>query len=119
MLRVIAANWKGRPVMQGQRTGGRLQTLWPRLVLAFATVPAIWYVLDYESDIDPEFPRVVRPTFNTYPPPAYRFAQPGDTIDHIAVYTASAGLVIAAWGLFRSHKKRLWTAALALALAGF
>ncbi|MGO9600903.1 MAG: protein tyrosine phosphatase [Isosphaeraceae bacterium] len=105
--------------MQGQRTGGRLRILWPWLVLALAMVPAIWYVLDYESDIDPEFPRVVRPTFNTYPPPAYRFAEPGDTIDHIAVYVASAGLVISAWGLFRGIKKRLWMAALALSLAGF
>ena len=42
--------------MQGQRTGGRLRILWPWLVLALAMVPAIWYVLDYESDIDPDFP---------------------------------------------------------------
>jgi hypothetical protein len=88
-------------------------------VLALAVVPAIWYVFDFESDIDPEFPRVVRPTFNTYPPPAYRFAEPGDTIDHIAVYVASAALVISAWGLFRGNRKRRWMAALALSLAGF
>ena len=53
--------------------------IWPWLVLALATLPAVWYVVDFESDIDPEFPRVVRPTFNAYPPPAYRFAEPGDT----------------------------------------
>ena len=105
--------------MQGQCTRRRLRALWPWLVLALATMPAIWYVLDYESDIDPEFPRVVRPTFNTYPPPAYRFAEPGDTIDHIAIYVVSAALVISAWGLFRSDRKRLWTASLALSLAGF
>ena len=51
--------------------------IWPWLVLALATLPAVWYVVDFESDIDPEFPRVVRPTFNTYPPPAYRFAEAG------------------------------------------
>jgi hypothetical protein len=105
--------------MQGQRTRGQLRILWPWLILALATVPAIWYVFDYESDIDPEFPRVVRPTFNTYPPPAYRFAEPGDTIDHIAIYVASAALVISAWGLFRGFGKRLWMAALALSLAGY
>ena len=76
---------------------------WPWLVLALATVPAIWYVLDFESDIDPEFPRVVRPTFNAYPPPAYRFAEAGDTIDHVAVYVASAALVLSAWGLLAGH----------------
>ena len=74
---------------------------WPWLVLALATVPAIWYVADFESDIDPEFPRVVRPTFNTYPPPAYRFAEAGDTIDHVAVYVASAALVLSGWGCLR------------------
>ena len=66
--------------------------IWPWLVLALATLPAVWYVVDFESDIDPEFPRVVRPTFNSYPPPAYRFAEPGDTIDHIAVYVAAAAI---------------------------
>jgi len=70
-------------------------------VLALATLPAVWYVVDFESDIDPEFPRVVRPTFNSYPPPAYRFAEPGDTIDHIAVYVAAAAIVLSGWGLFR------------------
>jgi predicted protein tyrosine phosphatase len=92
---------------------------WPWLVLALATVPAIWYVLDFESDIDPEFPRVVRPTFNTYPPPAYRFAEAGDTIDHVAVYVASAALVLSGWGCLRGRDKRPWFAALAISLAGF
>lgn len=92
---------------------------WPWLALALATVPAFWYVLDFESDIDPEFPRVVRPTFNTYPPAAYRFAEAGDTIDHAAVYIASAALVLSAWGCLRGGSKRLWVAAMAISLAGF
>ena len=91
----------------------------PWLVLALATLPAIWYVLDFESDIDPEFPRVVRPTFNAYPAPAYRFAEAGDTIDHVAVYIASAAIVLSGWGLIGSPRKRLWLAAMALSLAGF
>jgi Tyrosine phosphatase family len=93
--------------------------VWPWLVLAMTTLPAIWYVLDFESDVDPEFPRVVRPTFSAYPAPAYRFAEPGDTIDHIAVYVASAAIVLCAWGLLASARKRPWVAALALSLAGF
>ena len=64
-----------------------------------ATIPAVWYVFDYENDIDPELPRVVRPTFSTYPPPAYRFAEACDTIDHVAVYVSSAALVLSVWGL--------------------
>ncbi len=92
---------------------------WPWLVLALATLPAFWYLVDFESDIDPEFPRVVRPTFNTYPPPAYRFAEPGDTIDHIAIYAASAAIVLSSWGLLMGSRRRLWLAATALSLAGF
>jgi predicted protein tyrosine phosphatase len=92
---------------------------WPWLVLALATVPALWYVLDYESDVDPEFPRVIRPTFNTFPPPAYRFAEAGDTIDHAAVYIASAALVLSGWGCLRGKLKRPWVAATAISLAGF
>jgi len=105
--------------MMEQDAHGRRIRVWPWLVLTLATLPAIWYLLDFESDIDPEFPRVVRPTFNTFPPPAYRFAEPGDTIDHIAVYVAAAVVVLSGWGLFRGSRKRLWLAAMALSLAGF
>src|SRR5262245_786562 len=98
--------------------GSRLR-LWPWFVLALATLPSIWYVLDFEEDIDPEFPRVVRPTFSTYPPPAYRFAEPGDTIDHVAVYVSSAALVVSGWGLLRGPHRRVWLAALAISAAGY
>ena len=87
-------NSVGRPVIMSKPAQGWRIRIWPWLVLALATLPAIWYVVDFESDIDPEFPGVVRPTFNTYPPPAYRFAEPGDTIDHIAVYAAAAAIVL-------------------------
>ena len=105
--------------MMGHDAPGKRARIWPWMLLALATVPAFWYVLDFESDIDPEFPRVVRPTFNVYPPPAYRFAEAGDTIDHAAVYVASAAIVLSAWGLLRSPRRRLWAAALAISLAGF
>ena len=110
---------QGRPITMAKPAQGSRITMWPWLVLSVATLPAVWYVIDFESDIDPEFPRVVRPTFNTYPPPAYRFAEPGDTIDHIAVYVAAAAIVLSGWGLFRATRKRLWLAAMALSLAGF
>jgi Tyrosine phosphatase family len=92
---------------------------WPWLVLALTTIPAVWYVFDYENDIDPELPRVVRPTFSTYPPPAYRFAEACDTIDHVAVYVSSAALVLAVWGWLRCPRSRLWLAGVALSAAGF
>ena len=96
-----------------------LARLWPWLVLAITTIPSVWYVLDYEDDVDPELPTVVRPTFNRYPPAAYRFAEAGDTIDHAAVYVASAALVLAAWGWFRNARSRGWAAATAVSAAGF
>ncbi|WP_165228751.1 protein tyrosine phosphatase [Aquisphaera insulae] len=105
--------------MTGHLAQGWRVRYWPWLVLALAVIPAPWYVLDFESDIDPEFPRVVRPTYNALPPPAYRFAEAGDTIDHSAVYIASAALVLSAWGVLRGRSRRAWLAALALSIAGF
>jgi len=89
------------------------------VVIAMATLPSVWWVLTFEHDVDPEFPWVVRPTFNTYPPAAYRLGEAGDTIDHIAVYVSSAALVLAAWGWFRKPGNRTWAATLALSVAGF
>ncbi|MGO9467148.1 MAG: protein tyrosine phosphatase [Isosphaeraceae bacterium] len=91
----------------------------PWLLLALATLPSVWWVLNYEHDVDPEFPWVVRPTFNAYPPAAYRLGEAGDTIDHIAVYVSSAALVLAGWGWFRNPGNRTWAAAFALSAAGF
>jgi hypothetical protein len=88
-------------------------------VLALTTIPSVWYVLDYEDDIDAEMPAVVRPTFSRYPPASYRFADAGDTIDHVAVYVSSAALVLAAWGWIRKPHAHLWAAAVALSAVGF
>jgi hypothetical protein len=79
----------------------------------------VWWIRTYESDVDPEFPWVARPTFSRYPPAAYRLADAGDTIDHIAVYVSSSALVLAAWGWIRNPRKLLWAAAFALSAAGY
>lgn len=91
---------------------------WPWLLLALAALPALWYVSDFPDDIDPEFPRVIRPTFNRYPPPAYRLAEPTDTIDCIAVYVSSAAVVLAAWGALATGGPG-WRAILAISAAAY
>lgn len=95
-----------------------LRKRWPWLVLASILIPAIWHVVDFEEDIDPEFPRVERPTFSRVPPSAYRLAEPGDTLDRIELYLAAAGVVTAVAGLAAGRGRVLWPAGLAIALAG-
>src|SRR5262249_20904577 len=73
----------------------------PWLVLALAVVPAVWRAVEFPTDIDPEFPTVLRPTFSPLPPPAYRFAEPGDTIDRVAICAAAVGVVLAFAGAWR------------------
>jgi hypothetical protein len=76
---------------------------WPLLILAMAIVPAVYRVLDFPSDIDPEYPEVDRPTFNRLPPLAYRLAAPGDRIDQVAVCLSAGAVVLTARGLLRSR----------------
>ena len=95
-----------------------LRRQWPWLVLALLLIPAVWHVVDFDEDIDPEFPRVERPTFSRVPPAAYRLAEPGDTLDRIELYLAAAGVVLAAGGLAAGRERGLWPAGLAIALAG-
>lgn len=109
----------GLPKMSERRLPARLARLWPWLILALAVLPSVWWITTYESDVDPEFPWVVRPTFSRLPPAAYRLADAGDTIDHIAVYVASSAVVLAGWGWFRNPRKLTWAAAFALSAAGF
>ena len=85
-------------------------------------LPAVWHVVDFEEDADVEFPRVVRPTFSRRPPPAYRLAEPGDTIDRVAIYLSAGAIVLALTGLglgLARARAGLWPAALAIALAAF
>ncbi|WP_165065278.1 protein-tyrosine phosphatase family protein [Paludisphaera rhizosphaerae] len=102
------------PIEHSDRRG-----MWPWIFLLLATLPAVWSILVYEHDVDPEFPRVERQTYNTYPPAAYRLAEAGDTIDCVAVYISSAALVLSAWGCARDPRNRLRYAALALSLTAF
>ncbi|HZW31010.1 MAG TPA: protein tyrosine phosphatase, partial [Isosphaeraceae bacterium] len=97
----------------------RLRRFWPWLVLVLAVIPAVWHVVDFEEDVDPEFPKVERPTFSAVPPSAYRLAEPGDTLDRVELYLASASLMLAAGGLVLGRGGGLWPAAMALALAGY
>jgi hypothetical protein len=91
---------------------------WPLAVLALAVAPAVWHVVDFPDDLDPEYPQVARPHFSRRPPPAYRLAEPGDTIDRVAIYVSAVGVVIALAGLARARgRRRPWLAALVLASA--
>ena len=86
---------------EGRRV--RFAGLWPWLVLGALVVPAVWHVVDFPDDRDVEFPSVTRPTFSRRPPPAYRLAEPGDTIDRIAIYASAAGVILALVGLKRGR----------------
>jgi protein tyrosine phosphatase (PTP) superfamily phosphohydrolase (DUF442 family) len=90
---------------------------WPWVVLAVVAGVAVWHAVDFPDEVDEEFPRVVRPTFSRRPPAAYRLAEPGDTIDRVALYASAAGVVLAAWGLVRDRTTGLWVSALGLTLA--
>ncbi|WP_169977857.1 protein-tyrosine phosphatase family protein [Tautonia rosea] len=96
---------------------------WPWTVLALALIPAIGYLVVFPSGIDREFPEVVRPTFSAYPPAAYRVAEPGDTLDRVAMYLTSAAVVLSAFGVLRRREhgpgSSLWIAALGVSLVSF
>ena len=83
-------------------------------MLALTVIPAVWHVVDFEEDIDVEFPSVTRPTFSRVPPSAYRLAEPGDTLDRIMIYFSAAGLVLSGAGLVLSRGGGLWPAAFCL-----
>jgi predicted protein tyrosine phosphatase len=93
------------------------------MVLALALVPAIGYLVIFPTGVDREFPEVVRPTFSAYPPAAYRVAEPGDTLDRIAMYLTSAAVALSAFGVARRDQAgpggSLWMAALGVSLVGF
>ena len=94
----------------------KLLRLWPWLLLALMALPAIWHVIDFPSDIDGEYPKVERPTFSARPPAAYRLAEPGDTIDRVALYASSAILAVSALAWILSRKAQLWPVAMVIGL---
>jgi protein tyrosine phosphatase (PTP) superfamily phosphohydrolase (DUF442 family) len=97
-----------------------LRTIWHWLLIALATLPAFWHVLAFETDRDPEFPMVDRQTYNAFPPSAYRLAEPGDTIDRVALYMSAAAIVFASGGMIRTKlRASLWPTALVIGLAAF
>lgn len=96
---------------------------WPWAILALLTVPAVWHAIDFENDVDPEFPKIERPTFSKMPPACYRLAEPGDTIDHLALYAAAIGMIFSLAGRFATRNDRgwfrLWDASLAISSVAF
>src|SRR4051812_21876384 len=103
--------------MNDETRRGRFARLWPWAVLLLATVPAIWHFVDFPDDIDGEYPGVVRPTFSARPPSAYRLAEPGDTIDRIALYASAVVVALSASAWAGSRRAEFWPAAMALGLA--
>ncbi len=97
----------------------QLRRRWPWLIMALMVVPAVWHVLDFDEDVDPEFPRVERPWFSVAPPAAYRLAEPGDTLDRIAIYLSSVSVMMAAGGLVFARGRGFWPASMAIGLAAF
>jgi predicted protein tyrosine phosphatase len=98
-------------------TSRRLAMLWPWAALAALLAAAVWHVVDFDEEVDLEYPRVVRPTFGARPAAAYRLAEPGDTIDKIGLYLAAGCVVLSAWGMIAGRRRGLWPAALGLSLA--
>src|SRR5437762_1548009 len=90
---------------------------WPWLVLALTVLPAFWHALDFPDDIDEDYPSVSRPTFSRWAPPAYRLAEPGDTIDRVAIYVSAAAVALSLVGAWRSRNGGgVWWSALGLSL---
>jgi len=99
---------------------GPWRNAWPWLLLLVMAIPAFWIGHVFPDDIDTEFPGVLRPSFSPHPPPAYRLAEPGDTIDRIAIYVSSLAVVLSLTGLrLARDERRPWIAALAVSLAAF
>ena len=75
-------------------------------------IPAVWHVVDFDEDIDLEFPTVIRPTFSRVPPVglsaggAGRHARP----HHDLLFGGRAGAFRRA-GLVLSRGGGLWPAA--------
>ncbi|MFO0910753.1 MAG: protein tyrosine phosphatase, partial [Isosphaeraceae bacterium] len=89
-------------------------------MLLVAMFPAFWHVLVFPSEIDGEYPEVVRPTFSRRPPPAYRLAEPGDTIDRVAIYVSAVAIALSLGGLIWNRSdRRLWTGALAIGTGAY
>ena len=94
-----------------------MRRFWPWVLLALMATPAVWHFVDFPGDVDGEYPNIVRPTFSARPPSAYRLAEPGDTIDRVALYASSVVVALAAAGWIVTRRARLWPAAIVVGLA--
>ena len=86
-------------------------TSWARRTpwLAAIVLLAVAVVLPFSStkeEIDIEFPDVDRVVFSAYSPMVYRLAEPGDTLDRVAVYLSAVGVVASGVGFARSRRRR-------------
>ncbi len=79
-----------------------LRESWPWFLLLIPLGIAVWHLLYFPDGIDGEFPGVKRPTFSRYPPPAYRLAEPGDTIDRVSLYLGAVAMGLSLIGIIRS-----------------
>ncbi len=44
----------------GKTARNLARRFWPWVVLALTVIPAVWHVVDFEEDIDVEFPNVIQ-----------------------------------------------------------
>lgn len=65
---------------------------WPWLGILGVLAAAIGLGYHFPDDLDREYPSVARPTFSPHPPMAYRWAEPGESIDRLSLYLASIGV---------------------------
>lgn len=107
--------------MPGDGVRSRWVGVRPWLILASVAGLAVWHLLDFSEARETDFPGVVRPFYNPWPPAAYRLAEPGDTLDRLGLYFASIASALAIVAIVRRLRSRsdlaLWPTALALALA--
>ncbi len=61
------------------------------LLTVLIALVAVWHVVDFSHDFDPEYPGLQRDHFSPYAPFAYRLAEPGDTLDLLALYLSALG----------------------------
>lgn len=93
---------------------------WPWVLQVVALLIAAGVALDFPDDLDGEFPGVARPFFSDFPPATYRLAEPGDTLDRVAMYLSALGLALSLLGCVRSRREEcregrsLWIAAMVI-----
>lgn len=72
-------------------------------IASLVVLVAIWHVVDFSFDFDPEYPGLQRDHYSEYAPFAYRLAEPGDTLDLSVLYLSALG-----FGLFLAERIVAW-----------